>query len=91
MAKDGKPGDNPPLKSSSPNTYDMNAVIRPAQPKFDAFRKEAQAGWERHPPKTNKVVSNGAGYNDPNSVGQENLRKQIEVAGEQSDGCVNGL
>lgn len=91
--KDANPEDNRQLpRSGSKNTYDMNAIERTPQPKYDAFRaKNAAEGFVRHPPHRTRDISKGAGFNDPNVIGNANLKAQIEVAGEQENDDVDGL
>ena len=82
--------DNQLPTSGSKNTFDMNAASRPAQPKFDAYRKESAGKFVRHPPKNTKTVTKSS-YNDPNTVGNANLAAQIAIAREQDAGDVDGL
>lgn len=74
--------------TGSPNTFDMNAQKRSPQPIFDKYRAENK--FERHPPKTNKTIT-AMKSNDPNVIGQANLKRQQDIAGELSNDSVDGL
>lgn len=88
MAK-GKDSDRTPM-FGVPDVYVRNTTRTSTQPKLDAYRKEAQAGFVRHPPKTTKTVEKYTS-NDPNKVGNKNLHAQQEIAAEQSSDDVDGM
>lgn len=88
MAKMGG-NDRTPMFGSK-DVFVRNQDKVSTQPKLDTYRREAQAGFVRHPPKTTKTVEKYSS-NDPNVVGAANLKAQQEIAAEQDYGDVDGM